>query len=149
MKGDDERVGLVQFSGSVGGMMPLNELGRNRQALAAAIANLNAGGNTALLDGIATAYAQLQGLGDRDRINAIVVMTDGRENASRVGLRELQRRIREGNRDGVPVFIFCIGYGRDADMDMLRAIAETSGGQVREGDLLSIEELYRLISTYF
>jgi len=32
---------------------------------------------------------------------------------------------------------------------MLRNIAEVSGGQVREGDLLSIEELYRLISTYF
>lgn len=149
MKGDTERVGLVQFSGSVGGMMPLGELGRNRLALQTTIENLSAGGNTALLDAVAAAYGQLQGLGDGERINAIVVMTDGRENASRISLRELQRRIQEGNSEGVPVYIFCIGYGGDADMDMLRAIAETSGGQVREGDLLSIEELYRLISTYF
>lgn len=149
MRGEEERVGLVQFSGSVGGMMPLGELRQNRMALQNAIENLQAGGNTALLDGVYAAYSQLQGLGDPERINAIVVMTDGRENASRIDLRDLQRRIRDGNAGGVPVFIFCIGYGGDADMDMLRQIAETSGGQVREGDLLSIEELYRLISTYF
>ncbi|MGI6209754.1 MAG: VWA domain-containing protein, partial [Anaerolineae bacterium] len=149
IRGDQERVGMIEFASRVGRVMPLDELGRNRVALEQAIAALSAGGNTALLDAVEAAYEQLQAMGDRERINAVVVMTDGRENASRIRLRQLQARIREGNDHGVPVVVFCIAYGGDADLEMLRAIAEASGGQVRQGDLASIEELYRLISTYF
>ncbi|NPV06532.1 MAG: VWA domain-containing protein [Anaerolineae bacterium] len=149
IRGDQERVGMIEFASEVGRTIPLDELGRNRRALEQAIADLSAGGNTALLDAIGAAYGRLQSLGDAERINAIVVMTDGRENASRTRLRELQMRIRDGNARGVPVVVFCIAYGSDADLDTLAAIAETSGGQVRRGDLTSIEELYRLISTYF
>jgi Ca-activated chloride channel family protein len=142
-------VGLVEFASSVNRVVPMGELGDNRASLESAIRGLQAGGNTALLDGVATAYSQLQQGGDDERINAIVVMTDGRENASSTNLRQLTARIRDGNSRGVPVVIFCIAFGRDADRDVLGAIAEASGGQVREGDLESIEELYRLISTYF
>ena len=45
--------------------------------------------------------------------------------------------------------IFAIAFGDDADYDVLRAIAETSGGQVRQGDLNTIRQLYRLLSSYF
>ena len=31
----------------------------------------------------------------------------------------------------------------------LRAIAEPTGGQVREGDLETIRDLYQILSTYF
>ena len=57
--------------------------------------------------------------------------------------------IQIGNQGGVPVVIFCIAYGGDADYDTLRAIAEASGGQVREGTEQTIRELYKLLSSYF
>jgi len=81
-----------------------------------------------------------------ERINAIVVMTDGRENNSSISLRSLVRELEGGD---VPVVVFCIAYGDDADMQTLRAIAEPTGGQVREGDLETIRELYKILSTYF
>jgi len=49
----------------------------------------------------------------------------------------------------VPVVVFCIAYGDDADMDTLRAIAEASGGDVRRGDPETIRQLYKILSTYF
>jgi hypothetical protein len=49
----------------------------------------------------------------------------------------------------VPIVIFCIAYGEDADMETLRRIAEASGGMVRVGDLKTIRQLYKLMATYF
>ena len=61
----------------------------------------------------------------------------------------LVREIQRGNQTGVPVVIFCIAYGSDADYDTLRAVADASGGQVREGTEQTIRELYKLLSSYF
>jgi len=147
IQGDAERVGLIQFATSVETPVYLDELGNNRAALESAVAGLRAEGDTALVDGVYEAYRRLQDLGDAERINAIVVMTDGQENNSRMSLRQL---VREVSQDGqMPVVIFCIAYGGDADIDTLQAIAEPTGGQVREGDLDTIRDLYKILSTYF
>lgn len=149
IKGDTERVGLVTFASSVYGVEELDELGVNRARLLSAVGGLNASGDTALLDAVAEAYDRLHGLNDTERINAIVVMTDGRENNSYITLDRLVRQIEEGNRSGVPVVIFCIAYGSDADMWTLEQIASASGGQVRTGDVETIRGLYKILSTYF
>jgi Ca-activated chloride channel family protein len=149
IKGDQERVGLLTFASDVEEEVPLGTLETNRSPLNQGIEDLEARGNTALLDGVYRAYVKLQDLDDAERINAIVVMTDGRENQSGMRLPELQRRIEIGNQQGLPVVIFCIAYGDDADLETLEEIAEVSGGQARRGDLETIEELYKILSTYF
>jgi Ca-activated chloride channel family protein len=149
VKGDTERVGLVAFASSVYGVDELAELSTNRTRLLSEIGGLDAGGDTALLDAVAEAYTRLQYLNDTERINAIVVMTDGQENNSYTSLGQLVRQIQAGNREGARVVIFCIAYGSDADMDTLQQIAEASGGQVRIGDVETIRGLYKILSTYF
>jgi Ca-activated chloride channel family protein len=144
-----EQVGLVEFSSQVNNIVPLDELSQNRADLTATIDGLEAGGDTALLDAVNTAYVRLQQLNDSERINAIVAMTDGKENNSSIGLRELTQRMREGNEGGVPIVVFCIAYGDDADYDTLEALADATDGQVRQGDLESIKQLYKILSTYF
>jgi hypothetical protein len=58
--------------------------------------------------------------------------------------------VRELRRDAnVPIVAFCIAYGADADLRTLQAIAEPTGGQVRQGDLETIRDLYKILSTYF
>ncbi len=147
IQGDMERVGMIQFSSGIHSVIYLDELGHNRAALEAAVDQLEAGGDTALLDAIYEAFKRLQDLGDTDRINAIVAMTDGRENNSTISLHTLLRRLeREAQ---VPVVIFCIAYGQDADMEMLQAIVEPTGGRVYKGDLETIQNLYKILSTYF
>ncbi len=149
IKGDTERVGLIPFASSVYQVQELDELGDNRAQLLAAVGGLEASGDTAMLDAVDEAYGRLQHLNDTQRINAIVVMTDGRENNSYTTLNHLARHIEEGNRTGVPVVVFSIAYGSDADMWTLEQIAEASGGQVRTGDVETIRGLYKILSTYF
>jgi Ca-activated chloride channel homolog len=147
IQGDAERVGLIQFASRVNTLVYLDELGNSRAALQNAVANLRAEGDTALLDGVYEAYRRLEELGDTERINAIVVMTDGQENNSAISLRRLVRDL--GEQSPVPVVVFCIAYGSDADIATLQAIAEPTGGQVHEGSLETIRELYKILSTYF
>ncbi len=149
IQGEVERVGLIEFSSYVYDMVSLDELKRNRVDLQVRINGLQADGNTALLDAIDAAYIRLQELDDRERINAIVAMTDGQENNSRLALPQLLSKMRSGNERGVPVVVFCIAYGDDADYYTLEAIASATGGQVRTGDLETIRKLYKILSTYF
>ena len=149
IKGDMERVALVEFSSQVNSLIPLDDLSQNRAKLEVTIEGLEAGGDTALLDAINTAYVRLQELNDRERINAIIAMTDGRENKSNISSRELTQKMRVGNERGVPIVLFCIAYGDDADYGTLENLAEATDGQVRTGDLESIRQLYKILSTYF
>jgi Ca-activated chloride channel homolog len=145
---DQERVGLVEFNSDVVNVIELDTLANNRAVLTREVDNLEAGGNTALLDAVRTAYLRLQRQADPERINAIVAMTDGKENSSAVSLQELADEIRRGNRD-LPVVIFAVAYGRDADLQVLQTLADASGGQVRAGTPETIRDLYKILSTYF
>jgi Ca-activated chloride channel homolog len=145
---DQERLGLVEFNSGVTNVIELDSLAKNRGALTREIDGLQANGNTAFLDAVRTAYRRLQQTGDPERINAIVAMTDGRENASRVTLQQLVDEVRAGNQK-VPVIIFSVGYGSDADMKLLESLSTASGGQARAGTPETIRDLYKILSSYF
>jgi len=149
IQNDQERVGMVLFASSPYNVVPPLELGTNRSQLYSTIGSIQAGGNTALLDAVRVAYDRLQALHDRERINAIVAMTDGLENNSNITLNRLTAYMRDSNKTGVPVVVFAIGYGSDADYKTLKALADATGGQVREGTLETIRQLYKILSTYF
>ena len=149
VQSDEERVGLIEFYSDVTERVPISELANNRSELVRAVSSLDAGGNTALLDAVSAAYDRLQALNDPSRINAIVVMTDGKENASAISLNQLVARLQNGNQHGVPVVIFAIAYGSDADMNMLQAMSNATGGQTLVGSVETIRQLYKILSTYF
>ncbi len=107
---------------------------------------MEASGSTALIDAVIDAAIDLQAQDDEQAINALVVMTDGRENESRRTLRDLQRLLDESGT--APIVIFTIAFGRDADEAMLYNMALIGDGQFRRADETDIEELYKLISTY-
>jgi Ca-activated chloride channel family protein len=72
-------------------------------------------------------------------------MTDGQENESQRSLDDLQALLRS---TGKPPIIFTIGFGADADENVLKVMAEIGGGQFRRADETDIKELYKIISTY-
>ena len=149
VKSDDERIGLIEFYSNVDELVPLDTLKVNRTTLISSIAQLEAGGDTSLLDAVSVAYDRLQRLNDPERINAIVVMTDGKENASNIQLRQLTAKLQRGNETGVPVVVFAVAYGSDADMSTLQAIAGATNGQTYRGTVETIKGLYKILSTYF
>ncbi len=147
IRGQQDQIGMIEFGTGLKSFTPLRPMDdTNRADMIAQIDRLDAYGDTALTDAVYSAVADLVAQGNTGSINAIVVMTDGRENASQYGSRDV-RRLLDGT-DSPPV-IFTIGFGRDADERLLRDLAEIGGGQFRRADETEIEELYRTISTYF
>lgn len=147
IRGERDQVGLVEFGSGIKSYVPLETMsGSNRERLLNTIGSLEAGGGTALIDATYAAVAQLMAANDTQAINAVVVMTDGQENESQRGLSELQSLL--ANSENPPI-IFTIGFGDDADENVLGVMAEIGGGQFRRASETDIAELYQIISTYF
>lgn len=164
---DEERVGLAAFSSDYREIVPLGRLGDIRPKLLEEVDRLNATGNTAFFYSVWRAHAVLAQRNDRERINVVVAMTDGKENASRnfsgrnvagVGAvpqitsgnqQDTGPLVRALKRAGQGILVFTVGYGSDADMDVMGAIARPFGGQAYRADTDTIRRLYELISQNF
>ena len=148
VQGDRDRVGIVEFANEVKSFTPLRILDdQNRRDTLAIIDRMDASGGTALVDAVYAAAVDLQSQADGESINALVVMTDGLDNESSRSLDDLQQVL--ANRGGNRVVLFTIGFGDDADEWLLSEMADIGDGQFRRADETDIEELYRIVSTYF
>ncbi len=103
-----------------------------RGALLAAIPGLDPvpDGATPLYDSVLAAFRSAQGGFAYGRFNAVVVVTDGRnEDPGSISLPTLLDTLRL-EFDGIkPVRIVTIAYGEQADVATLRLIADTTGGR--------------------
>ncbi len=148
IKGDRDRLGIVEFGSGTKSFLPLRPLDDNaRRDTLSQINRMEALGGTALIDAVYSAVTDMQAQADSQAINALVVMTDGQENESNYSQRDLSALIR--SRPEARLVIFTIAFGDDADEPLLRDIAEIGNGQYRRADETDIDELYRIISTYF
>ncbi len=148
IKGERDQVGLVEFADGIKRFTPLRPLDdQTRADLNAQIDQMNATGGTALLDATYDVTNDLLARGDAAAINAIVVMTDGQENESSRSLAAIEQLL--ATESQTQFVIFTVAFGQDADEGLLRRLAEIGEGQLRHADETEIEELYRIISTYF
>lgn len=146
--GDRDRVGIIEFGSGLKDYSLLAALDDpTRLRLNQMIDRMEASGGTALIDAVYAGVSTLQSENQPDAINAVVVMTDGLENESQRGLYDLQALVRQN--PSLPIVIFTIGFGEDADEATLSEMARIGGGQFRRAGEADIEELYRIISTYF
>ena len=148
IQGDRDRLGIVEFGSGTKSFLPLRPLDDNaRRDTLSQINRMEALGGTALIDAVYSAVTDMQAQADSQAINALVVMTDGQENESNYSQRDLSALIR--SQPEARLVIFTIAFGDDADEPLLRDIAEIGNGQYRRADETDIDELYRIISTYF
>jgi hypothetical protein len=141
---DHARVGLWIFSIDKGGpgqdwrvLEPIRRLddlrfGRTqRYALrerASEMSSLTDGG-TGLYDTALAAYREAVRSYRRNYANAVVLMTDGRnEDAGSIGLDQLLARLRELRDPDRPVRIVGIAISEDADLGALQRMAQVTGG---------------------
>jgi len=146
---DDDRVGILIFNDEISTLTPLGPLGPKRPEIAQAIDALEANYKTVLRDVTVEALEQATQAYDPERINAVVLMTDGQDTASWTSERDLMRRLEEAGRSERVVRVFTIAYGSDADKDLLQRIAEATGGRMVEGTPENIRKLYVILSSYF
>jgi Ca-activated chloride channel family protein len=151
--GDLDDVGLTEFSDQEQVLSALSPVGPKRQQILNAISGISAAGNTRLFDTIADQFQQVQAFASR-HIKAIVVLTDGEDDASTLKLPQLLQRITPGGANaGEGIKVFTIAYGdasgSGVDVNGLTQIAEATGAQEYAGTPQNIQQVYLDISKFF
>jgi Ca-activated chloride channel homolog len=145
-----DRVGLLWFNDELHDGVPIAPFASNAAQLRSTVDNLIADGSTALYDATARGVGNVDGLRDDSRINAVVVLTDGMDTASKQDLDALVARLRtRSESEGRQIRVFTIAYGDEADVKGLEKIAAASGGKPFVGDPTQIEKVYLQISSFF
>ena len=112
---------------------------------------LEANGDTSLYDAIQQSIDLLkQSRQDKDdRIQAIVVLSDGQDTSSQTSLQSVVELIGINKEEHNPVIVIPVAYGGDADINALNAIARASATKVQSGDPENIQKVLEIIGSYF
>jgi Ca-activated chloride channel family protein len=162
---DDDLVGLRIFSTGLSrdpavkwlDLVPIGRIGSQREGLRARIAGLVPVQGTPLYDVAAASYTEMVDDYDPAKINAVVLLTDGRnddgnrndDGAQLQGLVDELTVGAEGART-TPVRVFTIGYGKDADLGVLRQIAQASNAAAYDASNPStIEQVFTAVISNF
>jgi Ca-activated chloride channel family protein len=122
---DNDEVGLWTFSSTYTQVMPVSRVGAVRAQLKERIQRLKAGGNTALYKTTDAASQMMANTEDPERINAIVLLSDGQNTEPYAGgSRTLLAKLNPAGRD-TSIRIFTVPYGQadNADVTTLAQIA--------------------------
>ncbi|MGC4758945.1 substrate-binding and vWA domain-containing protein [Micromonospora trifolii] len=151
----EDRVGLWSFSSETQQRpkspyreeVPLG--GFDQKRINSKIAGLRVEGGTALYATVRAAHRELLDRYDPQRINAIVVLTDGKNEYSKDN--DLARLLAEVALDPQrPVKVFCIAFDRESDFATLDRIAKASSGKAFDAtDPAKIDEAFvKLVSSF-
>ena len=92
----------------------------------------------------------MQTEGDPNHIRAIVVLSDGADTVSTSTLDEVVSQIQTAQGEGGnAIKIFTIAFGADADANVLKSIADPSGGKQYDSSPETIQKIYDDIATFF
>jgi Ca-activated chloride channel homolog len=147
-----DRVGLTVFSDEIKPLVPVGPFDQNRARLEATIQRLIADGGTAAFDAALAGYETVRDLaGTGDRINAVVLLTDGEDTDSSRSVDDVERELEGQGDSATQVRVFTIAYsaGAAGAKEALQRIAAASGGNAYSGNTEDIEAVYRSISSFF
>jgi Ca-activated chloride channel family protein len=146
----EDRIGLVSFSTSATLEVAPGPLAQNRNDLDTAIQGLRPEGKTGIYDGLMAGKKALDDLppDKEERIKAIVLLTDGQENASETTFDQLKQTFDESG-----ISIFPVAYGSDADQKeattTLQPIVDFSHTILVQGSTGDIGQIFDNLSRYF
>ena len=159
-KGDDE-VGLRIFSTELRleeptdyiDLVPIEKIASNRERISSSIQSLVPTSGTPLYTVSEASYEKIRSEFDPKRINAVVLLTDGvNEDPRNADLEGLLAKLRSTNEGQAtkPVRIFTIAYGGDADLSVLRRIAEATNGNAYDAsDPATIDKVFTAVISNF
>jgi len=161
----EDEVGLRVFStdlGPSGGenfldLVPIAPISQNQAELTRQIDDLIPTRGTPLYDVTRVSFNRMVTEYDPTRINAVVLLTDGRNDDGTEGddKQQLDATLADLNKqsqgeNGRPVRLFAIGYGRDADLGVLKQLAQaTNGAYYDASDPKSITKVFTAVVSNF
>jgi Ca-activated chloride channel family protein len=146
-----DAVGLTIFNDAVHPLVAPAPLSRNAEPLRGRVHDLIADGGTAFYDATTEAFDRVRAQNATDRINAVVLLTDGEDTDSQQTADDVVAHLRGQGDSPNHVRVFTIAYsaGATGSREQLRRIAAASGGLDYEGKTENIESVYRSISSFF
>ena len=148
-----DRVGLLAFSDVVKQLVPIRPLRDDKAKLERTVEGLVTNGGTSLYDAVDIAVRRVAALGGKDRIKAVVVLSDGQDINSKLAvLQDLLARLQTRADDPTQVRVYSIAYSAEAAgaKEALEKISDTTGGKVFDGsNTENIESVYRTIASFF
>jgi Ca-activated chloride channel family protein len=148
--GQQDSVGLLTFNHELYPLAPIEPFAGNEQKLRSLVQGLVADGGTAFRDAAVEAVRTVRELDDSERINAVVLLTDGNDQDSTRSFDQAQRDLDQGDTPH-PVRLYTIAYSAGAGpaREELEQLAAVTGGKAYEGTTDDIESVYRSISSFF
>jgi Ca-activated chloride channel family protein len=146
---DRDRLQITLFNRDLVTLTPLSLLSAKREEVRRRVSGISEGGDTRLYGAVKIGYDELLANGDPAHIRAMVLLSDGENTIQDIDLDQLLAHIGSSSESGTAPKIFAIAFGDDADRDVLRRIAEITGGRQYDGDPETISEVYAAIATFF
>jgi Ca-activated chloride channel family protein len=149
--GRQDRVGLMTFSDTIQPLIDVGPFPRTERRLRETIGRLIADGGTSYYDATIEGFEAVRGLRDTERINAVVLLTDGEDTDSSRSFEDTLAKLKSQGDSENRVRVFTIAYsaGAAGAREQLAEIAAATGGQSYEGKTENIETVYRSISSFF
>src|SRR3954462_9224081 len=124
--GDDDVFSLVTYDNETDLLIPPERIGGNvhREEMKAQIHRIQPGGSTALHAGVVLGARQVRRLFEKERVNRVILLSDGLANVGPSSTSDLARLGRELRGDGIAVST--VGLGDDYNEDLMTALAESS-----------------------
>lgn len=124
--GPDDIVSIVAYDDTVDVLVPATRVS-DRELIERGIARLSAGGMTALFAGVVKGASEVRKFAGRERVNRVVLLSDGAANVGPASAGELGQLGRSLRREGIAVTTVGLGLGYNEDLMVQLALA--SGGQ--------------------
>ena len=121
----DDIVSVVAYDHTVQVLVPATKVA-DRAAIRGAIERLTAGGNTALFAGVSKGAAEVRKFLDRQRVNRVILLSDGQANVGPSSPAELGNLGASLIKEGISVAT--LGLGLDYNEDLMTALARRSDG---------------------
>lgn len=134
--GPDDILSMVAYADTVEVLVPATKL-TDKNAVREAIRRLSAGGSTALFAGVSKGADEVRKFFDRNRVNRVVLLSDGKANVGPDSPSELGALGASLKREGISVTTLGLGEGYNEDlMTALAAKSDGNHGYVRSADEL-------------
>ena len=122
---DDDIVSIVTYESTVDVLVPATKVS-DRQTICDRIRGVRASGNTALFAGVSKGAMELRKFVDRNRVNTLVLLSDGLANVGPSSPGELGQLGASLAREGIAVTT--IGLGLQYNEDLMTRLAMASDG---------------------
>ncbi|MEO0352835.1 MAG: VWA domain-containing protein [Cyanobacteria bacterium P01_A01_bin.15] len=142
--GPKDQVALIDFDSDIRTPVLVDGTPEGKARGLQFITGLQADGGTRLYDSALAARNWLSANLKADAINAVLILTDGEDSESGIGLDQLGQELsKSGFSSDQRIAFFTVGYGNEGEFNpqALEQIAQLNGGYYRKGDPATIAQL--------